>query len=77
MRGHIIGAIAGVAFAGVLSMAAQSAQMSFEHVMNIGSMGTGEGQFRYVEDFDLTIDGRHIMVTGLMWRATASKRFKR
>ena len=44
-------------------MTALSAPIAFEHVMNIGSMGTGEGQFQYVEDFDLTIDGRHIMVT--------------
>ncbi len=31
--------------------------MSFEHVMNIGTQGTGEGQFKYVEDFALSIDG--------------------
>ena len=60
---HTIGTIVGAAFLGVLPMTAQSAQMSFEHVMNIGSKGDGEGQFLYVEDFDLTINGRHIMVT--------------
>ncbi|MBU0993416.1 MAG: 6-bladed beta-propeller [Proteobacteria bacterium] len=29
----------------------------FEHVMNIGSEGTGEGQFKYVEDFDFDSKG--------------------
>ncbi len=37
---------------------AQQAQtMSFEHVLNIGSKGTGEGQFKYVEDFALSRTG--------------------
>ena len=36
--------------------------MSFEHVMNIGTKGTGEGQFKYVEDFALSIEG-HLLVT--------------
>ena len=40
-----------------------SAEMLFEHVMNIGAEGAGEGQFNYVEDFDLTINGQHIMAT--------------
>ena len=33
--------------------------LEFEHVMNIGSKGSGEGQFKYVEDFDLTVDGKY------------------
>ena len=33
-------------------------EMKFEHVMNIGSEGTGPGQFKYVEDFDFDIQGR-------------------
>lgn len=30
----------------------------FEHVMNIGKEGSGEGQFKYVEDFAFTKDGK-------------------
>ncbi|MDX2506043.1 MAG: NHL repeat-containing protein [Gammaproteobacteria bacterium] len=37
--------------------------LEFEHVMNIGSKGSGEGQFKYVEDFDLTVDGKYLMAT--------------
>ena len=48
---------------GSLSISAASAEMLFEHVMNIGAEGAGEGQFNYVEDFDLTINGQHIMAT--------------
>ena len=47
-----------LAFAGT----GPAAAMSFEHVMNIGSEGTGEGQFKYVEDFDLSIEG-HLLAT--------------
>ena len=32
-------------------------KITFEHVMNIGATGTGEGQFKYVEDFAFTKDG--------------------
>lgn len=46
-----------------LASVAQAQEMRFEHVMNIGSTGTGEGQFKYVEDFDLTVDGRYLMAT--------------
>ena len=38
-------------------------ELKFEHVMDIGSEGSGEGQFNYIEDFDLTIDGQYIMAT--------------
>ena len=31
--------------------------MSVEHVLNIGTKGTGEGQFKYVEDFALSSTG--------------------
>ncbi|MGE0225116.1 MAG: NHL repeat-containing protein [Acetobacteraceae bacterium] len=34
----------------------------FEHVMNFGTEGTGEGQFKYVEDFAWTKDGK-LLVT--------------
>jgi DNA-binding beta-propeller fold protein YncE len=36
--------------------------LEFEHVMNIGTRGMSPGQFKYVEDFALTIDG-HLAVT--------------
>ena len=36
---------------------AQDSTIKFEHVMNIGSDGTGEGQFKYVEDFAFTKNG--------------------
>lgn len=32
----------------------QASAMQFEHVMNIGTEGSGPGQFKYVEDFALT-----------------------
>ena len=56
-------ALAAMAIVGSLSISAASAEMLFEHVMNIGAEGAGEGQFNYVEDFDLTINGQHIMAT--------------
>ena len=37
---------------------ALAGELKFEHVMNIGSEGTGEGQFKYVEDFALSKDGK-------------------
>ena len=37
-------------------------ELAFEHVMTIGSEGTGEGQFKYVEDFALS-PGGHLLVT--------------
>jgi DNA-binding beta-propeller fold protein YncE len=39
-----------------------AADLRFEHVMNIGSAGAGEGQFGYVEDFAFSKDG-HLLVT--------------
>src|SRR5215470_13982649 len=41
-----------------LAIPAQAQDVKFEHVMTIGSEGTGEGQFKYVEDFAFTKDGR-------------------
>lgn len=47
----------------ILSTAALSArQLAFEHVMIIGTEGLGEGQFKYIEDFAFTRDGR-LLVT--------------
>jgi DNA-binding beta-propeller fold protein YncE len=58
---------AGVALAASLALSgglsATAAEMNFEHVMNIGSTGTGPGQFKYVEDFDMAINGQHILAT--------------
>ncbi len=42
---------------------AQGKDSGFEHVMTFGSKGTGDGQFSYPEDFDLTADKKHILVT--------------
>ena len=39
-----------------------AAGLKFEHVMNIGSEGFGEGQFKYVEDFAFSKDG-HLLAT--------------
>src|SRR3954451_5640699 len=36
--------------------------LAFEHVMNIGSEGHGEGQFKYVEDFAFSKEG-HLLAT--------------
>jgi DNA-binding beta-propeller fold protein YncE len=41
---------------------AEDAAIKFEHVMNIGSEGTGEGQFKYVEDFAFSKEG-HLLAT--------------
>jgi DNA-binding beta-propeller fold protein YncE len=41
-----------------LAVSAQAQDVKFEHVMTIGSEGTGEGQFKYVEDFAFSKDGR-------------------
>jgi DNA-binding beta-propeller fold protein YncE len=35
-----------------------AAGLKFEHVMDIGSEGSGPGQFKYVEDFALDAEGR-------------------
>lgn len=52
----------GVAFALTAATAAPAGGLKFEHVMNIGSEGFGEGQFRYVEDLAFSKDG-HLLVT--------------
>ena len=40
------------------SGAASAADLKFVHVLNIGAEGVGEGQFKYIEDFAFTKDGR-------------------
>lgn len=59
----VFGAVVGAALVGSLAMTATAAEMRFEHVMSIGTQGNGLGQFGYVEDFDMAIDGQHILVT--------------
>jgi hypothetical protein len=58
---------AGLALLLPLGMA-EAAELKFEHVMNIGSDGTGEGQFKYIEDIAFSKDG-HLLVTdaALAW----------
>ena len=55
-------AVVGAAFALPTALPAQAAELNFEHVMNIGTAGLGEGQFKYVEDFAFTHDGK-LLVT--------------
>jgi hypothetical protein len=50
--------IAAAVAAVLLSASAHAADLRFEHVMNIGAEGSGDGQFKYVEDFALTKDGK-------------------
>ena len=50
------------AFAITIAVSSAAAGWKFEHVMNIGSEGLGEGQFKYVEDFAFTKDG-HLLAT--------------
>ena len=45
-----------------LATGATAGEMAFEHVMTIGSSGAGEGQFKYVENFAFTTDGK-LLVT--------------
>jgi len=32
-------------------------ELKFKHLMSVGTRGTGPGQFKYIEDFDITADG--------------------
>ena len=45
-----------------LGLCVNAQALSFKHVMNIGSQGDGDGQFKYVEDFALDSKGR-LLVT--------------
>jgi DNA-binding beta-propeller fold protein YncE len=55
-------AVACAALALAVGGTAQASEVKFEHVLTIGSEGTGEGQFKYVEDFAFTKDGQ-LLVT--------------
>lgn len=49
----------GVALAMVLAATpVGAANLRFEHALTIGSEGAGEGQFKYIEDFAFTKDGK-------------------
>lgn len=50
------------ALATALALGSLSDEFGVEHVMNIGSKGMGEGQFRYVEDIAFAKDGK-LLVT--------------
>lgn len=52
--------VIGAVLSGVAPVAA--VELKFEHVMNIGSDGVGEGQFKYIEDFAFSKDG-HLLAT--------------
>ncbi len=54
--------VGAVLTAWIASPGLAGSSMNFEHVMNIGTQGTGEGQFKYVEDFALSIDG-HLLAS--------------
>src|SRR4051812_19126716 len=62
MRFAIKSAVIGAGLVLAAAASCGAAELKFEHVMNIGSTGTGEGQFKYVEDFAFTKDG-HLLAT--------------
>jgi DNA-binding beta-propeller fold protein YncE len=63
IRTAALAGTAAICFAfGMGAAQGQDASIKFEHVMNIGSEGTGEGQFKYVEDFAFSKEGR-LLVT--------------
>src|SRR5262245_18745326 len=51
-----------IALVAAAPVMASAEGLKFEHVMNFGSEGVGEGQFKYVEDFAFSRDG-HLLVT--------------
>jgi len=46
----------------VIAVAHHAHAMEFDHVMNVGSKGTGPSEFNYVEDFDMDSKG-NLLVT--------------
>ena len=62
-RSVVLGSVLAVCgMLGAYPVSADEGKIQFEHVMNIGTTGTGEGQFKYVEDFAFTKDG-HLLAT--------------
>ena len=53
---------AGLLAFGLTVSPAAASDLKFEHVMNIGDVGTGEGKFKYVEDFAFSREG-HLLAT--------------
>lgn len=49
--------VAAVFLASLGAASAQAPENKFKHVLSIGGEGTGEGQFKYVEDFAFAKDG--------------------
>lgn len=62
LRSKLYPGVLALAVAVLVSGPAGAADLKFEHVMNIGSAGNGEGQFQYVEDFAFSKDG-HLLAT--------------
>jgi DNA-binding beta-propeller fold protein YncE len=55
-------AVFGAGLALSLASSANASDLKFEHVMDIGAEGVGEGQHKYVESFAFTKDGK-LLVT--------------
>lgn len=70
-RNFISAAVSLLFFWGISSAVATDAEIKtaggsdsgFVHVMSFGSKGAGNGEFNYIEDFDLTVDGRFLYAT--------------
>src|SRR5262245_65092023 len=60
-RELLLGSMCSVAMLATASIG-QAAGLQFEHVMNIGSAGSGDGQFKYAEDATLDANG-NLLVT--------------
>jgi hypothetical protein len=56
---HIGKVIVGIVLVAGIWTLAQSTQLTFGHVMIIGSKGNGEGQFLYAKGFALARSERH------------------
>jgi DNA-binding beta-propeller fold protein YncE len=59
---HIVTLSFAVALAGIAAV--RAAPLAFEHVMDIGSSGTGEDRFAYVQDFAFARDGKFLAMWG-------------
>jgi DNA-binding beta-propeller fold protein YncE len=55
--------LTGAVLLAAMTVGVQAQEVRYEHAMNIGSEGSREGQFQYVEDFDMAINGQHLLVT--------------
>jgi len=55
-------AVVGASLLAAVALPASAGPLSFQHVMNIGSEGQGEGQFKYVEDFAFSAEG-HLLAS--------------